>query len=151
MTSKIVSLSLSLLLAGALVVLAQSPTTSAPPGAGATHDPYGATMDHPNPSSATAGNTVTTTTQSNGTSATTGSNANNTDNSSTPTATGTASSSTMPSTDTTTTTTTSTDNSANTTPSSLPKTASDLPLFAALGFMALAGACVMRAAARQRG
>ncbi len=145
MTSKIVSLSMSLLLATALAVMAQSPTTSAPPGGGATHDPYGATMDHPNPSSATAGNTVTTTPQngSTDTSATTGSNNNNTDNSATPTAT---------SNNTTTTTTTSTtDTSSNTAPSTLPKTASDLPLFAAMGFLALAGACVMRASARQRG
>jgi hypothetical protein len=148
MTNKIVSLSISLLLASALAVMAQSPTTSAPPGGGATHDPYGATMDHPNPSSATAGNTVTTTPQNGSadTSATTGSNNNNTDNSATPTAT-----SNNDNTSTTTTTTSTTDTSSNTTPSTLPKTASDLPLFAAMGFLALAGACVMRASARQRG
>jgi LPXTG-motif cell wall-anchored protein len=139
MIGKIASLSLSLLLAGALAVLAQSPTTSAPPGSGATHEPFGATLDHPNPNSAAPQGSVTTTTAPSDQSLT---GSVSTTDSATPAATTTAS------TTTTTTTTAATDNTnapaADSTPASLPKTGSELPLFAAIGLLALGGAIVLR-------
>jgi hypothetical protein len=145
MNRKIASLSLALLFASALTVLAQSPTTSAPTGQGATQDPYGATMDHPNPGSVAAPSSATSS-NSTATSSTAATDDSTQNNSSTSTA-------TTPSATTTTTTTTSssTDTSNNstdaaTTPSSMPKTGSDLPLLFAIGCLALAGACGLRAA-----
>lgn len=144
MTGKIASLSLSLLLAGALAVMAQSPTSSAPPGAGATHDPYGATLDHPNPNSGTAAGSAMTTTTTPAAPA-----MQNTTPTPAP-----APAPATTSTDTTTTTTTDTSNTASTgttTPTSLPRTGSELPLFAAMGFLALASALTLRSFSRQRG
>src|ERR1700753_3502132 len=64
MQKKIFSLFLTLLVTAALAVLAQSPTSSAPPGGSTTKDPYGATLDHPNPGSTMPqhGSAATTTT-----------------------------------------------------------------------------------------
>jgi cobalamin biosynthesis Mg chelatase CobN len=145
MQRKALSLFLSLLVVTALVALAQSPTSSAPgTGTSATQDPYGATLDHPNPNSATeptSGKIKTSTA---------------------PATDATATSSGMSTTTNTTTTNTATtdqtapapsgmtDNSAATSSSTtsgsgtLPRTASELPLIAALGLLALFGALAVR-------
>ena len=142
MQLKLISLSLSLLLAGALAVMAQSPTSSAPPGQSTTKDPYGATLDHPNPNSGAAASTATTS-QSTAPATTTTTTTTSTDSTAT---TPTTSSSTMP----TDTTATGTDQngSAATASNTLPRTASDIPLIGALGLLALGGALTLRAAKR---
>jgi cobalamin biosynthesis Mg chelatase CobN len=132
---------LILLLATALTALAQSPTTSNM-GGSTTKDPYGATLDHPNPGS-TAGATGQSATQT------------NVNEGQTP-ASGAATTAT-PSTDTSSssTSTTTTDNSgtANNTSTSangsLPRTASDLPLLATIGLLALGGALTVRSLAKR--
>lgn len=143
MQPKLISLSLSLLLAGALAVMAQSPTSSAPPGQSTTKDPYGATLDHPNPNSgATASTAVTQTSTPTDTSATTP-----TDTSATTPSTPSTTSS-MPA-DSSTTSTDPNGSAATTSPSNtLPRTASDIPLIGALGLLALGGALTLRAAKR---
>jgi cobalamin biosynthesis Mg chelatase CobN len=143
MQPKIISLSLSLLLAGALAVMAQSPTSSAPPGGSTTKDPYGATLDHPNPSSSTAASTATVQSTAPATTSTT-TTTTSTDNTAAAPATP---SSSMP----TDTTGTSTDQNASaaTASNTLPRTASNLPLIGALGLLALAGALTMRSAAKR--
>ncbi|HXO42524.1 MAG TPA: hypothetical protein VN999_13805 [Thermoanaerobaculia bacterium] len=119
---------LILLLATALTALAQSPTTSNM-GGSETKAPYGATLDHPNPSSAPSA-----TTEPNVPAATPA---------------------TTPSTSSTTTSTT-VDNTSGTAPDTstaaggkLPRTASDLPLLATIGLLALGGALTVRSIARR--
>ncbi len=139
---------LTLLLATALAVLAQSPTSSNA-GGSETKDPYGATLDHPNP-----GSTQGATGQSY--------NNNKVNEGQTPAtaAPATAEPATTPSTDTstsgsTTSSSTSTDNTASGTNSdlssqkSLPRTASDLPLLATIGLLALGGALTVRSIAKR--
>jgi hypothetical protein len=146
MRRKAFSLFLALLLVAGLAALAQSPTSSNP-GGSETKDPYGATLDHPNPGSAPAA---------------TGQpyNANKVNEGQTPasgttTATGTAttepsSTSTTPSTSTETTTPSeSSGTTSTTTGSKLPRTASDLPLLATIGLLALGGALTVRSIARR--
>ena len=139
---------LILLLATALTALAQSPTTNNM-GGSETKDPYGATLDHPNPGS-TAGATGQSATQT------------NVNEGQTP-ATGatTATTATTPSTSSTTTSTTTdntgstatTDNSgtagSTTASGKLPRTASDLPLLATIGLLALGGALTVRSLAKR--
>jgi hypothetical protein len=134
---------LILLLATALTALAQSPTTSNM-GGSTTKDPYGATLDHPNPG-ATAGATGQSATQTNVNEGQTP--ASGAATSATP-STDTSSSSTSPSTSTTDTsgTANSTSTSAN---GSLPRTASDLPLLATIGLLALGGALTVRSLAKR--
>ena len=145
MHRKFFSLFLTLLLVGALAALAQSPTSSNP-GGSETKDPYGATLDHPNPGSpnpAKPAPVTATTTES--TTATTPSTTTTTE--STPPATSTYNSST-----------TSNDNMATPAASapsttsdskSLPRTASDLPLLVIIGLLALGGALTVRSIARR--
>ncbi len=155
MSRKIFTLFISLLVAAALAVLAQSPTTSAPPGSTATQDPYGATLDHPNPVGNTApvGTTTSTTVP-----ITTNSAAPATDTStatSSTTSTDSMNNNTTPTTSATTpTTTTDTSTPAGTstdasTPQTLPRTGSELPLLAALGLLALGGAVTARTFAKR--
>jgi hypothetical protein len=134
---------LILLLATALTALAQSPTTSNM-GGSTTKDPYGATLDHPNPGS-TAGATGQSATQTNVNEGQTP--ASGAATTATP-STDTSSSSTSPSTSTTDTsgTANSTSTSAN---GSLPRTASDLPLLATIGLLALGGALTVRSLAKR--
>ncbi|HEY6320373.1 MAG TPA: hypothetical protein VJA16_02310 [Thermoanaerobaculia bacterium] len=123
---------LILLLATALTALAQSPTSSNM-GGSATKDPYGATLDHPNPSSAPSA-TAQPATEPNIPAA------------SAPAATP----ATTPSTPTSTTDTSGTANDTSTTASGkLPRTASDLPLLATIGLLALGGALTVRSLARR--
>jgi hypothetical protein len=166
MSRKIFTLFISLLVTAALAALAQSPTSSAPPGSSSTQDPYGATMDHPNPTgnnstapitdsrSATQGNSTTTTMT---TAPAAAAPAATPTDSSTSTST---SMSTIPVTDSTsnnaaTTTATApvtTDTSTSTdvnTPTTLPRTASELPLLAVLGLLALGGAVTTRTFAKR--
>jgi hypothetical protein len=132
MQKKIFSLFLTLLVTAALAVLAQSPTSSAPPGGSTTKDPYGATLDHPNPGSTMpqpGSATTTTTTPAPSSSMTTTS----TDTAATP-------STSTTTTDTTPAPASTTDNSQQT----LPRTGSDLPLMLAIGLLALASAFTLR-------
>ena len=151
MHRKLFSLFLTLLLVGALAVLAQSPTSSNP-GGSETKDPYGATLDHPNPGSpnpAKQAPATTTTTES-----TTVATPPTTTTESTPPA-----ATTPPATSTYNSSTTSSDNMATpaaSTPSttsddskSLPRTASDLPLLVIIGLLALGGALTVRSIARR--
>ena len=136
---------LVLLLATALTALAQSPTTSNM-GGSTTKDPYGATLDHPNPGS-TAGATGQSATQTNV-------NEGQTPASSTPTTSSTTTSSTTDNTSgSSTTSTTDTSGAATSTNASangsLPRTASDLPLLATIGLLALGGALTVRSLAKR--
>jgi hypothetical protein len=134
---------LVLLLATALTALAQSPTTSNM-GGSTTKDPYGATLDHPNPGSA-AGATGQSATQPNV-------NEGQTPASSTPTTSSTTTSSTTDNTSGSSTPTTDTSGTANNTSASggsLPRTASDLPLLATIGLLALGGALTVRSLAKR--
>jgi hypothetical protein len=145
MRKKTLSLFLGLLVTVALAVWAQSPTTSAPPGSSTTQDPYGATLDHPNPNSANNANTPIT--DSNSQNSRTRPNQGNS-NDATPAMSGSARSST--------TTSTGTDNgSPSSSPaasdsSSLPRTASDLPLLAVIGLLALGSALMVRSIAKPK-
>jgi hypothetical protein len=136
---------LTLLLATALTALAQSPTSSNP-GGSETKDPYGATLDHPNPGSAQGA-----TGQSYNTNKV---NEGQTPASTTPTTAAPADSSTSSSTTTDTsgssTPSTTTDTTNNVTPNkSLPRTASELPLLATIGLLALGGALTVRSIAKR--
>jgi hypothetical protein len=154
MRRKAFSFFLTLLLVAGLAALAQSPTSSNP-GGSETKDPYGATLDHPNPGSpnparegqtpATGKTTVT------GTTTTEPSTSSNSMTSTTDTA---------PSTSTTTSTTDTTPSTSATTPSdmnnssassgrSLPRTASELPLLATIGLLSLGAALMVRSIARR--
>ena len=142
MKRNVLYLFMTLLLASVLAVLAQSPT-SGNPGGSETKDPYGATLDHPNPGSAPGA---------------TGQpyNSKNINEGQTPaTGTTTATTPSSPSsTDTGSSTATTTDSSgtANGTASqSLPRTASDLPLLATIGLLALGGALTVRSFAKRQG
>ncbi len=135
---------LILLLATALTALAQSPTTNNM-GGSETKDPYGATLDHPNPGS-TAGATGQSATQTNvnegqtpATGATTAT---------TPTTPSTSSTTTSSTTDNTSLTST-TDTSGTAASGKLPRTASDLPLLATIGLLALGGALTVRSLAKR--
>lgn len=138
MTRNALYIFLTLLLATALTALAQSPTSSNP-GGSETKDPYGATLDHPNP-----GSTQGATGQSY--------NSNKVNEGQTPAS---ATPATAPDTTSTTTDTsgssmpsTTTDN--NVTPAkSLPRTASELPLLATIGLLALGGALTVRSIAKR--
>jgi hypothetical protein len=145
MKRNVLYLFLTLLLATALAAFAQSPT-SGNPGGSETKDPYGATLDHPNPGSAPGA-----TGQSY--------NANKVNEGQTP-ATGTTTATTpnppsTPSTDvsgTSTASTTDTSGNANndaTANKALPRTASDLPMLATIGLLALGGALTVRSIARR--
>jgi hypothetical protein len=149
MQRKALYIFLTLLLVTVLAALAQSPTSSAPAGGSETKDPYGATLDHPNPGSAPAatGQPYNSTNVNEGQTPATGTKTATTPAESSTT---TSTSSNTPS-DTSASTTPSTDTSA-TTNKSLPRTASDLPLLATIGLLALGGALTVRsiAASAQR-
>jgi hypothetical protein len=144
MKRNVLYLFLTLLLATALAALAQSPTSSNP-GGSETKDPYGATLDHPNPGSAPGA-----TGQSY--------NANNVNEGQTPaTGTTTATTPNPPPTSSTgmsgsTSATTDTSGSAKNDAAAnkaLPRTASDLPLLATIGLLALGGALTVRSLAKR--
>jgi hypothetical protein len=138
MKRNVLYLFLTLLLATALAALAQSPTSSNP-GGSETKDPYGATLDHPNPSSANPSAAPVATGQPD--------NANNVNQGQTP-ATGmsTATAPSPASPDPSGSSTATTDNNAN---QSLPRTASELPLLAIIGLLAVGGALTVRSLARR--
>jgi LPXTG-motif cell wall-anchored protein len=157
MSRKIFTLFISLLVASALAALAQSPTTSAPPGASSTQEPIGATLDHPNPTGNTqpVGTTTTTTVATTPNPATPASpttdSSTMTDSNAGATTSATTTNNNM-ATPAPTTTTTTTDTSAATdvnTPATLPRTGSELPLLAALGLLALGGAMTARTFAKR--
>jgi cytoskeletal protein RodZ len=135
---------LILLLATALTALAQSPTTSNM-GGSTTKDPYGATLDHPNPGAA-AGATGQSATQPNV-------NEGQTPAAATPSTSSTTTSSTTDNTSASSTPTPDTSGSATSTNAtgngSLPRTASDLPLLATIGLLALGGALTVRSLAKR--
>jgi hypothetical protein len=150
MHRKFFSLFLTLLLVGALAALAQSPTSSNT-GGSETKDPYGATLDHPNPGSpnpAKPAPAPMTTTES-----TTVATPPATTMDSTPPAATTppATSSYNSSTTDNTATAPSTPSTADTTSDAkaLPRTASDLPLLVIIGLLALGGALTVRSIARR--
>lgn len=148
MHRKLFSLFLTLLLVGALAALAQSPTSSNP-GGSETKDPYGATLDHPNPGSpnpAKQAPVTTTTTES-----TTVATPPTTTTESTPPAATTppATSSYNSSTTDNTATTPSTPSTTSDDSKALPRTASDLPLLVIIGLLALGGALTVRSIARR--
>jgi hypothetical protein len=139
---------LILVLAAALAALAQSPTSSNM-GGSQTKDPYGATLDHPNPGS-TAGATGQSATQTNvneGQTPASGSATTET----TPSTSSTTTSSTTDNTSGSSTSTTDTSGTANnsSTTGKLPRTASDLPLLATIGLLALGGALTVRSLAKR--
>lgn len=149
MHRKLFSLFLSLLLVGALAVLAQSPTSSNP-GGSETKDPYGATLDHPNPGSAagSTGQPYDKSKVNEGQTPATGTTTNESTATSTPSTTTTPSTSTYNS--STTDNSAATDNTANASGTkSLPRTASDLPLLVIIGLLALGGALMVRSIARR--
>ncbi|HVR07036.1 MAG TPA: hypothetical protein VMW75_03245 [Thermoanaerobaculia bacterium] len=136
---------LTLLLATALTALAQSPTSSNP-GGSETKDPYGATLDHPNPGSTQGatgqsynsnkvneGQTPATATPTTAEPSPSSSTDNSMSNSST------SGSSTTDTSGTT----------SDTSQKSLPRTASELPLLATIGLLALGGALTVRSIARR--
>jgi hypothetical protein len=138
---------LTLLLATALTALAQSPTSSAPPGGSETKDPYGATLDHPNPNSgATAQPSNSTNANAGQTPATSTPVTAEPSTSSTPAATPDTSSSSMPSSSTSGSTSTTNDVTSQ---KSLPRTASELPMLATIGLLALGGALTVRSIAKR--
>ncbi len=138
---------LILLLATALTALAQSPTSSSM-GGSETKDPYGATLDHPNPSSAPSA-TAQPATEPNIPAA----NAPAATPATTPSTTSTTTSTPVDNTSGTPTSTTDTSGTANDTSTTasgkLPRTASDLPLLATIGLLALGGALTVRSLARR--
>ena len=144
MQRKALYIFLTLLLVAALAALAQSPTSSNP-GGSETKDPYGATLDHPNPGSAPAatGQPYNSTNVNEGQTPATGKTTATTPAESSTT---TSTSSNTPS-DTGASTTPSTDTSA--TNKSLPRTASDLPLLATIGLLALGGALTVCSIAKR--
>jgi|ERR1700687_3509965 len=140
---------LILLLATALTALAQSPTTSNM-GGSETKDPYGATLDHPNPGSAPMpSHQATTSTKE--TPAEAPAPATDTTTTTTPSTSSTTTSSTtdMSASSTPSTDTTATTNNLDTTAKQLPRTASDLPLLATIGLLALGGALTVRSIAKR--
>lgn len=143
MQRKVLFLFLTLLVAAFMTALAQSPTTSNM-GGSETKDPYGATLDHPNPGSAQGA-----TGQAYDKSKV---NEGQTPASPTPTTAAPADNSGSM-TSTTTPSTSSTDTSSTTTSSStkksLPRTASELPLLAIIGLLALGGALMVRSIAQR--
>lgn len=150
MHRKLFSLFLTLLLVGALAALAQSPTSSNT-GGSETKDPYGATLDHPNPGSPNPAKPapVTTTTTDSTTVATPPATTTTMDSTppaaTTPPATSSYNSSTTDNTATTPSTPPDTTSDAK----SLPRTASDLPLLVIIGLLALGGALTVRSIARR--
>ena|ERR1700688_1406100 len=138
---------LILLLATALTALAQSPTTSNM-GGSTTKDPYGATLDHPNPGAA-AGATGQSATQPNVNAGQAPAPAATTET--TPSTSSTTTSTTTDNTSASPTSTTDTSGTANnaTASGSLPRTASDLPLLATIGLLALGGALTVRSLAKR--
>jgi hypothetical protein len=133
---------LILVLTTALAALAQSPTTSNM-GGSQTKDPYGATLDHPNPGSTMPGPGQSAT-EPNVPAATPAT---------TPSTSSTTTSTTV---DNTSGTPTSTTDNSGTAPDTstaaggkLPRTASDLPLLATIGLLALGGALTVRSIARR--
>jgi cobalamin biosynthesis Mg chelatase CobN len=151
MHRKLFSLFLTLLLVGALAALAQSPTSSAPPGGSETKDPYGATLDHPNPGSPNPARTapapMTTTEPTTAATPPASTTTETTTTTATPPATSTYNSSTTTSDTTATGTTTTPSTTADS--KSLPRTASDLPLLVIIGLLALGGALTVRSIARR--
>jgi cobalamin biosynthesis Mg chelatase CobN len=141
MKRNVLCLFLTLVLAAALAAVAQSPTSSAPPGGSETKDPYGATLDHPNPNSGAAAQQPATTT----TPATTAPMPTTSSTTSSSTTTDTSVSS-VPSTSTTDTSGAANDATAK---PSLPRTASELPLLATIGLLALGSALMVRSIARR--
>jgi cobalamin biosynthesis Mg chelatase CobN len=138
---------LTLLLATALTALAQSPTSSNP-GGSETKDPYGATLDHPNPNSgATAQPSNSTNANAGQTPATATPATAEPSTSSTPAATPDTSSSSMPSSSTSASSTSTTNDV--TSQKSLPRTASELPMLATIGLLALGGALTVRSIAKR--
>jgi cobalamin biosynthesis Mg chelatase CobN len=151
MHRKLFSLFMTLLLVGALAVLAQSPTTSAPGGSEAK-DPYGATLDHPNPGSAagSTGQPYDKSKVNEGQTPATGMTTTETTTTSTPSSTSTppaASTYNSSTTDNTATTPSTPDTTSDA--KSLPRTASDLPLLVIIGLLALGGALTVRSIARR--
>ena len=143
---------LALVLATALAALAQSPTTSNM-GGSTTKDPYGATLDHPNPGAA-AGATGQSATQTNVNEGQTPASGAATESTpaTTPTSPSTSSTTTSSSVDNTSSSTSTTDNSGtapDTAGGKLPRTASDLPLLATIGLLALGGALTVRSLAKR--
>ena len=135
---------LILLLATALTALAQSPTSSSM-GGSETKDPYGATLDHPNPSSAPSA-TAQSATEPNVPAASVPAATPAT----TPSTSSTTTSTTVDNTSGSSTPTTDTTNTTSTTSSGkLPRTASDLPLLATIGLLALGGALTVRSLAKR--
>jgi hypothetical protein len=144
MQRKVLFLFLTLLVAAFITAMAQSPTTSNP-GGSETKDPYTATLDHPNPGSAPVatgqsydknkineGQTPASQTPAD----TSGSMTSTTTPSTTPS---------TSSTDTSSTSTSSSPSDLNATSSkSLPRTASDLPLLATIGLLALGASLMVR-------
>ena len=139
---------LILLLATALTALAQSPTSSST-GGSETKDPYGATLDHPNPTSSAPSATAQPATEPNIPAAS----APMTTPATTPSTTSTTTSTTVDNTSGTPTSTTDTSGTApdtsTTASGKLPRTASDLPLLATMGLLALGGALTVRSLARR--
>jgi hypothetical protein len=141
MRQKAFSLFLTLLLVAGLAALAQSPTSSNP-GGSETKDPYGATLDHPNPGSpnpAREGQTPAT-----GKTIVTGT---TTTEPSTSTSSTTTTTETTPSTSAT--TPSDMNGSSASSNSSLPRTASDLPLLATIGLLSLGAALMVRSVAKR--
>jgi len=140
---------LILVLATALAALAQSPTSSNM-GGSQTKDPYGATLDHPNPGS-TAGATGQSATQTNvNEGQTPAAGATTATPDTTPSTTSTTTSSTVDNTSGSSTLPTDTTNNTSTTAGGkLPRTASDLPLLATIGLLALGGALTVRSLAKR--
>jgi hypothetical protein len=144
MQRKVLFLFLTLLVAAFMTALAQSPTSSNP-GGSETKDPYGATLDHPNPGSAPGAtgqsydknkvNEGQTPASPTPTTAAPSDNSGSMSSTTTPTDTSTPSS------------TSSSDLSA--THKSLPRTASDLPLLATIGLLALGAALMVRSIAKR--
>jgi hypothetical protein len=138
MRQKAFSLFMTLLLVAGLAALAQSPTSSAPAGGSETKDPYGATLDHPNPGSpnpAREGQTPAT-----GKTTMTGTTTTEPSTSTTPTTETTPSMSA---------TTPSDMNGSSASSGSLPRTASDLPLLATIGLLSLGAALMVRSIAKR--
>jgi cytoskeletal protein RodZ len=140
MQRKALCLFVGLLVLTALVALAQSPTTSAPGnGTSSTQEPYGATLDHPNPNSANepSSGRIKTSTAPGATADTsaTSPSSSTTDNS-------------MSSSSSNTTSTDTASSSTAASSGSLPRTASELPLLACLGLLALGGALAVRTASK---
>lgn len=148
MRQKAFSLFLTLLLVAVLAALAQSPTSSNP-GGSETKDPYGATLDHPNPGSAPAatGQPYNTTNTNEGQTPATGKTTVTGTTTSEPTASTTTTTETTPSTSAT--TPSDMNGSSASSSTSLPRTASDLPLLATIGLLSLGAALMVRSIAKR--